>query len=172
MELKRIYLDGRVEAIHYTPPVTQLFGWDSQNQIAFATVRLQGVSTLVKIDLAANETHVVHNQSIRWAQQNSDSTVVYMDKLDRFWHPNGHEDELIASLNDQGSNKRFVIHHGIIYGINEQTQLWSYDIARKHFSVLAQLPDKVDHIADINDNQLLLALRITARKQVIELSLK
>jgi hypothetical protein len=60
----------------------------------------------------------------------------------------------------------------MIYGINEELQLWSYDLNENIFVILGNTPNNVDSLTDINLANVLFSLRITAKKEVAELTLR
>ena len=91
--------------------------------------------------------------------------------MDRFWQPAPAEDQLIEPLETQGSDMRFVIKNNIIYGVNEDFQLWSYDLNKSTFEILGNVPEKIDYITDINQTDILFSIRITAKKEVAEIIL-
>jgi hypothetical protein len=57
-----------------------------------------------------------------------------------------------------------------IYGINRNNQLWFYDLQSSAFIILANVPQDVDYLTDIDDNELLVSVVVAAKKEVIELS--
>jgi len=89
----------------------------------------------------------------------------------RLWQPGPAEDQLIESLNNQGSDKRFITKQNVLFGINEEFQLWSYDLKQDTFEIIGNTPDNVDYLTDINQTDLLFSVRITAKEEVAELIL-
>ena len=90
--------------------------------------------------------------------------------MDRFWQPGPVEDKLIELLNGQGSSKRFVIKDNVIYGINKENRLWSYDLNKATFKVLRELNEDVDYLTDISQTHALIELLIAEKKEVVELT--
>ena len=79
---------------------------------------------------------------------------------------------LIYALNKQsGKSKSFVIKNNIIYDINDDNQLWSYDLNNNSFKIIGELDDNVDNLTDINQNQFLMTVQVSAKKEVVELTL-
>ena len=92
--------------------------------------------------------------------------------MNRFWQPGPVEDQHIEALDGQASKKqRFVIKDNVIYGINTDFQLWSYALNEKLFKVIGKLPRNVDYLTDINQAQLLMTIRVSSNKEVVELIL-
>ncbi|WP_394204501.1 winged helix-turn-helix domain-containing protein [Shewanella waksmanii] len=171
-ELKQVYLDGRSVDANLSYPVTKLFHWHSNQHTVLAMVMINGVEKFAEIDLTSAEIRIINHKRVTWAQYSDNGQLIYMDHMDRIWQPKGIEDQLIAPLIGQGSDKRFVIKNNIIYGINDDFQLWSYGLENQQFALIAQLPDTVDDITDANQHTLLMTMRVAARKDVVELSLK
>ncbi|MCC2607562.1 TolB family protein [Planctobacterium marinum] len=171
-ELKRIELNGRETEIQLPYPVTDLFHWDSAGQTVLAMAQIQGISRLVEIDLDKLSVRVVNNKKVIWAQKTDDGKIIYLDNLDRFWQPGPAEDQLIPIENGTGRHKHFVVRGEQIYSIYRDYQLWFYNLQDNSSGIIAQLPDTVDYITDINEQQMLLTLRVAARKDVVELTLQ
>ena len=170
-QLTRIHLDGREAPIPFNYPINSLFHWDGQ-QTAIANILHQGVSKLVDINLASGDFSILSTKSITWADKTDDGTLVYSDTAGRIWQSGNIEHEVIPALINQGSDRHFVIHHNVIYGINDSYQLWRYDLSTTAFTILGQLPDTVDYITDINNDVILITLRVAARKNVVELTIE
>lgn len=67
---------------------------------------------------------------------------------------------------------RFVIKDNVIYGVNNDFQLWSYALNEEIFEIITALPHNVDYLTDINQTQLLMTVRVSSSKEVVELSLR
>ena len=64
-----------------------------------------------------------------------------------------------------------MIKNNIIYDINDDNQLWSYDLNSDNFKILGEVGDEVDQLTDINQTQLLMTFQVAAKKEVVELIL-
>ena len=169
--LIQVYLDSNLKRFAFDYPVEQLFQWNSRDNTALLLARIKGVSTFVELNLNNGEFRVVTDKAVKWALQTDDGRLVYTDQLDRFWQPGPAEDQLIEALEGQGSNKRFIAKGNVLYGVNEQLQLWSYDLDTGVFETLGELPGNLDFLTDIGQADLLMTLRISAKKEVAELIL-
>lgn len=170
-ELKQFYLDGRETEFDFEHPVSRLFHWDSEKHTALANILVQGIEKFVEINLLNFDVRVINDVRVEWAGFSGNGQLFYMDHMGRFWQPAAVEDQLISALDGQGSDRRFIIKNNIMYGINDDFQLWSYALSEGIFSIIGNLPDTIDYITDIHQQQLLLTMRIAARKDVVELSL-
>ena len=164
--LTQVYLDSKQKLFPLEYPVVQLFQWDSKNNSALLLVRIRGVLKLAELNLATSETHIIIDNKVNWAQKSEKGQLVYTDHMDRFWQPGPAEDNLIEALDGQGSYKQqFVIKDNVIYGINDDLQLWSYALKEERFEIIGDLPNNVDYLTDINQTMVLMTLRISAKKR-------
>lgn len=171
-QLTHLYLNGAEESISLSYPVTSLFHWDSEHKMIIANILYRGVSTLVELNLTNSEFSILTNHEVTWAAKTDRGELIYKDNADRFWLSGAIENTLIPELATHGSHQHFILKNDVIYGINDQYQLWKYMLENGSFEVLGQLPDTVDYLTDINDNAILMTLRVAARKDVVELSIK
>ena len=169
--LTRVKLDSKQESFLLGHPVVQLFQWDSEDNTALLIVRIKGIRKFVEFNLNTAEFRIITDKKVNWALKSEDGRLIYTDKLDRFWQPGPAEDQLIESLENQGSYISFITKNNVIYGINEQSQLWSYSLNESAFEILGNTPINVDALTDISQSDILLTIRITAKKEVAELTL-
>jgi len=170
-ELVRFDLAGHITVLDIPNPVYNLYHWDTDSQRALATARIEGILTFVDIDLASSTVRAITDRPVAWAQKTRQGELIYMDEMGRFWRPAAAEDQLIPALNGQGSERRFVVGDDMIYGINDDFQLWSYHLGELQFSILGNVPDTIDYITDVDQHNILMTERIAARKEVVELIL-
>lgn len=170
-ELSQHFLDGTTKTYTFEYPVNKLFYWDSENKTALSLVRIKGVLTFAELNFANSTTSVINDNQVTWALKTKDDRTIYTDHMDRFWQSGPVEDQIIEVLKTQGSNKQFVISGNTIYGINEDFQLWSYAVNEGIFAIIGDVPKNIDYITDVNATQLLMTLRVIARKEVVELLL-
>jgi len=170
-ELHQLFLNKTEKSYAFEHPVNTLFDWDSKEQTALAVMRVKDVLKFVELDLTNESFQVLNDRRVSWAGKTSDGRIVYTDQLDRYWITGSVEDQMIEALQEQGSDKRFVIHEDVIYGVNETLQLWSYDLNDETFEVLGDVPRKIDYLTDVNDTHALMSVRVMARKEVAELLL-
>ncbi|WDD99221.1 winged helix-turn-helix domain-containing protein [Thalassomonas actiniarum] len=170
--LTRVYLDARQQSFPLAYPVAELFQWDSNNNSALLLVRIKGVLTLAELNLASLELRIINDKKVNWADKSESGDLVYIDDMDRFWQSGPAEDLHIEALDGQGrSERRFLVKDNVIYGVNDDFQLWSYALNGDRFELIGELPDNVDYLTDIDQTQLLMTVRVSAKKEVAELSL-
>jgi DNA-binding winged helix-turn-helix (wHTH) protein/Tol biopolymer transport system component len=160
------------ESFPFEYRIEQLFHWNSKDNTALITARIKGILTFGELNLNNQEFRVITDKKVNWALKSEDGRLIYTDHLDRFWQPGPAEDKLMESLEQQGSDKRFIIKNNVIYGINEEFQLWSYNLNEKTFEMLGNTPINVEYLTDINQSDILLSIRITAKKEVAEFTLR
>lgn len=171
MELQHVRLDGSTEKISLNFPVSDVFHWDSDAHSVIANVIIEGSETLAEVELATSNYTIINNRPVVWAAKSSDDVLIYTDALNRFWLHNAIEDKLIESLDGQlGFRQRFLLDGQTVYGINDSSQLWQYDISENRFQILSQVSPDIDYLSDVKNDQLLVTLVIAAKKEVIELT--
>jgi DNA-binding winged helix-turn-helix (wHTH) protein len=171
-ELIEVFLDGSEKAISFQHPIIDLFQWDSINNRALSLVRINGIVKFAEIDLNNNQTIIIMDEAVNWALRSENGQLVYTDKMNRFWRSGPAEFKRIKALDDQGKFKqKFIIENNIIYGVNENFQLWSYSLIEDSFQLIGTVPTNVDELSDIKQKQLLMSVRISAKKEVAELIL-
>ena len=169
--LTQVNQDSTQESFPFAYRVEQLFHWNSEDNTALLTARIKGILTFGEFNLNNREFRVITDKKVTWALKSEDGQLIYIDQMDRFWQPGPAEDQLIEVLSNQGSEQRFITKDNVIYGINEQFQLWSYDLNENTFEVIGNTPINVDYLTDINQLGILLNIRISAKKEVAELYL-
>ncbi|KGJ91218.1 winged helix-turn-helix domain-containing protein [Colwellia psychrerythraea] len=172
-ELIQVYLDSKQKSFPLKYPVVQLFQWNSKNNSALLLVRIKGILKFVELNLTNSEIRIINDKGVNWALKSESGQLVYKDHMDRFWQPGPAEDQLIEALEGQGSAKQgFLIKDNVIYGINDDSQLWSYALKEEHFEIIGELPTNIDDLTDINQTQVLITVRVSAKKEVVELTLR
>jgi len=174
--LTQVTLDSKQESkqefFPFEQRIEQLFHWNSKDNTALITARIKGLITFGEFNLNNQEFRAITDKKVNWALKSEDGRLIYTDQLDRFWQPGPAEDQLIKSLEHQGSDKRFITKNNVIYGINEELQLWSYNLNENTFEIIGNTPINLDYLTDINQIDILLSIRISAKKEVAELTLK
>lgn len=170
--LIQLKLDGSLQTHPFTHPVEELLQWDSHNNTALLFVRIKGVTGLAELDLTSSELQPLTDKRVNWAQKTARGQLIYTDHMDRFWRRGSVEDELITALNNQGADgQRFLLKDNVIYGFNNQFQLWSYNLDEDAFAILGKVPNKLDALTDITDSQVLMTVQVSSRKEIAELVL-
>jgi len=171
--LTQVFLDSKQKAFPLAYPVVQLFQWDSKNNSALLLLRINGILTFIELNLTNSEIRIINDKTVSWALKSESGQLVYKDKMNNFWQPGPAEDQLIEALDGQGRSKEgFVIKDSVIYGVNDKFQLWSYALVEGVFEIIGKLPNNIDDLTDISQTQLLMSVRISSSKEVVELSLR
>ncbi|MBQ4852018.1 winged helix-turn-helix domain-containing protein [Pseudoalteromonas sp. MMG012] len=171
--LVKVELNSEHHPYVFSFQVRQLFQWDSDAHKALALVRVKGIIEFAELNLTDSTMRILTDKPVYWAVKSDNGTLVYLDHMERFWRSGPIEDTIIDALNNQGSDTyRFVIQNNTLYGVNDDLQLWSYSLAENQFKHIGELPKTLDYLTDINQTQLFMTLRISAKKEVAELLLK
>jgi len=170
-KLTQVFLDSSVKSIPLLHPVEQLFQWDSEANTALMNVRINGVLRFVEFNLKNSDLTLINNNQVNWALKTVEGRLIYTDQMDRFWQSGPAEYQLIDALDNQGSDKPFLVKNNVIYGISEQLQLWSYDLTEDSFKILGKTHDNFDYLSDVNHTDILLTVLVRGKKEVAELIL-
>ena len=169
-ELTQVFLDTTQRKFPLEFRIEQLFQWNSEQGTALLNMRINGTSKFAEVNLMSSEFKVIKNSSVKWALTSEDERLVYTDQLNRFWQPGPAEDQLIELLNGQNGLDRFIMKGNVVYSVNDKNKLWSYDLDTSLFEIIREMPENIDYLTDISETLLLLELRISAKKEVVELS--
>jgi len=134
-------------------------------------VRINGVLRFVEFNLKNSDLTLINNNQVNWALKTVEGRLIYTDHMDRFWQSGPAEYQLIDALDNQGSDKPFLVKNNVIYGISEQLQLWSYDLTEDSFNILGKTHDNFDYLSDVNQTDILLTVLVRGKKEVAELIL-
>jgi len=170
-QLLKLHLNGVEHSTPMNQPVTNLFHWNSDTNTAIANIRVKGNEVLAKLNLETGDYVTLGGGSIVWAAESTEGRLIYLDRKNQYWQSEVAEDILISPLLAQGSDKRFILADEIIYGVNEDYQLWTYDLEQQLFTHLGTLPASIDYLTDIHKDNLLLTYVVAAKKEIVELTL-
>ena len=171
-KLTQVSLDSSQKAFPFRYPVLILYQWNSKNNKALLLIRVQGKIKFVEYDLNSSQFRELNDKRIIWALKSENGQLIYKDHLDQFWQPGPVEDRHIAELDQQGRRaKSFVLHDNVIYAINSDDQLWSYNLVTDSFSIVGKVDRDVDYLTDVRQSEFLMTIEVAAKKEVVELSL-
>ena len=168
--LTQVFLDSSQTRLPLKHPVLRLFQWDSENNSTLLLVRINGIVKLVEVDFNNAEIHEVSDKTILWALKSEDGRLIYKDILGQFWQPGPAEAQRIERLDKLGGTKSFIIKDNVIYAINSENELWSYDLNKETFNILENVGEDVDYLTDINQTEFLMTIKVSAKKEIVELS--
>lgn len=170
--LTQVFLNSNQKPFPFEHAVVQLFQWDSKKNSALLLARIKGIIKLVDYDLNHSTIRELSDQNIKWALRSDEGRLIYKDHLNQFWQPGPAEAELIEPLEKQaGKADIFVIKENVIYAINTENRLWSYNLTNGIFKILGEVSEGVDYLTDINQTHVLMTIVVSAKKEVVELSL-
>jgi len=134
-------------------------------------MRIRGRKSLAKLNLETGEYVQLKDSSVLWAAESTAGRLVYLDHNNQYWQSQVAEDALISPLNTHGSDKRFILADETIYGVNEDFKLWSYDLDQQVFTLMGTLPQNIDYLTDIHNDELMITYVVAAKKEIVELTL-
>lgn len=171
-QLTQIFLDKTKNAIPMDYPVVNLFHWQSNNNMALANVRESGITKFAEIDLTTGISRIIGDHPANWATRLPNNQIVYTDSMYRFWREGVTEFQILDALEGYGSDKRFVVEHETLYGVNKDNQLWAYSLSDESMNVMSTLPENIDYLHDVNGEQALISTVQASRKLVTEIVLE
>lgn len=166
-----IPLNGAEQRSVTSGPITNLFYWNSDSDIAVVNMLEQGNEVFAQLDLATGDHIKLRDNGVVWAAVSDAGQFIYLDHTNQYWQSDVVEDALIAPLIAQGSDKRFILDGETLYGVNEDFQLWKYSLAHDEFTLLNFLPKNIDYLTDTRGDLLLLTYVVAAKKEIVELTL-
>lgn len=170
--LTQVFLDSTQKSFLFEHPVARLFQWESENNSALLIMRIKGIYKFVEYDLTHSQIREITDKTILWALKSEDGRLIYKDHLGQFWQPGPAEAQLIKDLGKQkGKTKAFVLKNNVIFAINTENELWSYDLNSNTFKILGEVGEEVDYLTDVNQTHFLMTVVVSAKKEVVELSL-
>ncbi|WP_448547634.1 winged helix-turn-helix domain-containing protein [Thalassotalea fusca] len=171
-QLTQVFLDRTKKAVPVDFPVENLFHWQSESNMALANIRVNGVTKFAEIDLATGVSSIIDDQAANWATRLPNKQIVYTDTMYRFWREGVAEFQMLDALEGYGSDKRFVVKHDTLFGINKDNQLWAFSFTGESVNIMSTLPDNIDYLHDVNGEQALISTVQTSRKLVTEIVLE
>ncbi|GHA19821.1 hypothetical protein GCM10008090_31930 [Arenicella chitinivorans] len=164
-------LNGTEQRIITSGPITKLFYWHSDTNMAVVNMLERGNEVFAQVDLTTGEHIKLRDSAVVWAAMSEAGQLIYLDHKNQYWQSDVVEDVLITPLISQGSDKRFILKGETLYGVNEDFQLWTYKLKHQEFTLLNFLPENIDYLTDARNDLLLLTYVIAAKKEIVELTL-
>jgi DNA-binding winged helix-turn-helix (wHTH) protein len=164
-------LDKSHKFFQFEHAIKQLFQWNSEDNTALVNTVINGRLKFGELNLNNLTFKAITDNTVNWALKTEDGRLIYTDHMDQFWQPGPAEDQLITSLENHGSDTRFIIKDNVIYGVNKEFKLWSYDLRKSTFKTLGNMPKNINYLTDINQTDTLLSIRVKTKKEVAELIL-
>ncbi|MDO3384545.1 winged helix-turn-helix domain-containing protein [Gilvimarinus sp. SDUM040013] len=172
--LVQVGLDSSAQTFDVQHPVLQLLHWDSVSSKILVFARIAGVKKLVEYDFSSGAWRVVSDKNILWAQKDADGRIIIKDELGQFWQPGPVEYQPIEVLSGRGTgtgSETFVVRDYLLFAINSHDELWSYNLKNDEYTVLGPLEPGWEDLTDVNQETILLSMRVSAKKEVVEVIL-
>jgi len=167
--LYRVSLAGKVELIPLDVMVNQLFQSDFSNTLLLLTGG-SSKNKLMTFNTLNGELTLSAETNAQWAAINEDGVMVYLDENHDYWRIDAMDPFKITDLNHSQKNYRLVMTKKAVMGINDNHQLWSFNLQTDKYKVIQQLNKYAGYISDAQQEQLLLTQIISAKKEIVELS--
>ena len=171
-QLFEISLDGAHSPITTQYPVTQLFHYDSKGNFALVLGLINGTNMLCEVNLMTGSMEILTDKRVNWAIKSNSGEIFFTDHMDAFWVSGPLEFQRIPELDNLAADKkRFLLRESTIFALNNEHQLLSYHVEEKQYKIIQKVSNNIDDITDINNSELLATIKITSKKEVVELLL-
>jgi len=166
-ELIRIGVDGKQSKLPLTLPLINIYQWPNQDTLVLS-VLIAGRSATIEYNVKHNRYKVLLAQDIQWASLSSDDELIYIDENKKLWRSGQAEPTLIKALIQELDSAKLVLKNDVIYGINSQNKLWSYDLKNNTVNYIRDVHPHVTFLTDIGNDRALVKQKIATKKEVIE----
>jgi len=167
-QLFTVSLDAKVSPLTTKIAVTQLFQWHGNEVLLKADVA--GNTKLISFDMSKGTIKELFNGDVKWAATTNKGALIYLDTQNNYWQISSGNTVALNQLNGKSNNKRFLLANDILYNINNEDQLWTHNTTNGQFQILHNLHHGILYLNDIKGDNLLFTQKISARKEIIELS--
>jgi len=167
-ELFTVTTGAKVSPVATELAITQLFQWHGDELLL--KVDVSGETKLVSYDLVKGTINELFNGDVKWAAVTPKGKLVYLDTENNYWQMSSSESVVISQLADNSSTGYFLLKNDNIYNINNEGQLWLYNTTNAQFQIIQNLHSGISYLNDIQGDRLLFTQKISARKEIVELS--
>jgi len=168
-KLYRVSLVGKIELIPLDVMIKQLYQSDFSNTLLLLTGG-SSKNKLMTYNTLNSELSLSAETDAQWAAMNENGVMVYLDENHDYWRIESKQTIKINNLNHNQRNYRMVMTKNAILGINDNHQLWSFNLQTDKYKVIQQLNKYAGYLSDAQQKQLLLTQIISAKKEIVELS--
>jgi hypothetical protein len=163
-----VTLDAKVSPLATELAVTQLFQWHGNDLLL--KVDIAGDSKLISYDMFEGTIQVLFNGDVKWAAGTATEKLIYLDTLNNYWQMSPNGSVVISNLAGKSNTNRFILKNDNLYNINNEGQLWLYNTAKDQFQIIENLHSGISYLNDIQGDRLLFTQKISAHKEIVELS--
>ncbi|MDW7547981.1 winged helix-turn-helix domain-containing protein [Pseudoalteromonas peptidolytica] len=166
-------LEGEKTFISNSLAIDSVMQWLTPTTL-LVTARENGQAGLYIINKDTKEASLVVSENVVWAAQVDDGHFIYQDMSKRFWFINLNISPFpteLRELRDQLAQPFAVYNDGILYGVNNNNQLWSYHLNKKIYQRLTTIPSNSRYLADFNGETFLFTQMHLLQKNIVSLNM-
>ncbi len=164
-----VKLDGSVNIIDSPVAVSILMPW-TKPDILLVTDNQTDQQQLFSIDITTGETTDLQLKNVLWSAYTNDQQIIYADRQTNFWLHSKGRNEPVTQLTEKLFGDQVLLKNHLLYGINHNNQLWSYDLRTNEFAVIKDVHKNIIYISDIKDQVFLATKFMGGRRELVEYS--
>lgn len=168
-QLTLVKLDGSIKTFESNVAVNSLMPWTMQDKI-LVTDNQTDKHQLYSIDVKSGETKKLQLDNVLWAAITGNDQIIYADQQSKVWLYSNGTAQAISVLDNKLSDDYLLLKEGELYGIDNQAQLWRYNLAINKLITLNSLNGNINYISDIKGEQILATKFIGGRRELVEYS--
>ncbi|MCG7532562.1 winged helix-turn-helix domain-containing protein [Psychrobium sp. MM17-31] len=160
-------LSGKVLQIDSVLPIMQLMSWPTTSKfIVLAEQSHQ--ARLYEFDINKPDSlKLLSSEATISAVSTDAKQIVSVLENGDVWLI-GSEQRQLSALNNQVFRQNLHYYDNQLWGLNQQRQLWRYDLATEQLHYVKQLGDDISALTDVNESGVLLNQVISVKKELIE----
>ncbi len=161
-------LDKKSRQIESSLPVRKILQWQINNEILFIAKENNqlfsiGANNQLLTELAIHE--------VQWAHRLTEDQLLYVSHNKAFIEKAGNSTYL-PELSPFLHHPKFVLKQNQLFGINNNKQLWSYELASKKIDVLHQITKSSSFISDTRGGEFLFTFSVSFKKELLEFDIQ
>ncbi|MGC0118099.1 winged helix-turn-helix domain-containing protein [Pseudoalteromonas piscicida] len=162
-------LNGEKNLIANSLAIDSVLQWLTPKTL-LVTARENGNAGLYILNKDTKEASLIVSENVVWATQVDSEHFLYQDMNQRFWLVNTNTAPIpteINALRAQLAQPFAVYKDGILYGVNNDNQLWSYHLSTGIYQRLAEVPSNSRYLADFNGETFLFTQMHLMQKHIV-----
>lgn len=162
-----VSLEGLVEWVDVGVHVKQLVSWSEEHGLLLIA-DVDQFDELLSYDLNAKKLKSIGLGNVQWAGTWQNNIIV-LNYQNQVWKISKSERSLVPLPQSALRGKPIGNVEKFLYGIDNNDQLWQFDLTSDEFKELGTVDENVWWVMDGKDGILLVSQGISARKEIIEL---
>jgi len=168
-------LDGTMKTLSSSLLIYKVMQWHKPDELVVLANR-NNANNAFLLTIQPTESRVTTDtnlnvSAVEWLQITAQNDLVYVDKARNTWlkKTNSITATKIEKLTEQVSNRQLTMQDNWLFGINNQKELWRYQLGTQEFRVLKQLSQSARYISDFNKGKGLITQTLRHNKEIVTL---